>query len=74
MAETTQPHVLLVDDSTVYLTLADILFAELAVTLVVAQGGWAALAACEWIPRPAMEIAPILRNSRRSALRMSIFA
>jgi len=50
MAETTQPHVLLVDDSTIYLTLADILFAELAVTLVVAQGGWAALAACERQP------------------------
>jgi len=50
MAETTQPHVLLVDDSTVYLTLADILFAEMAVTLVVAQGGWAALAACERQP------------------------
>lgn len=47
MAATTQPHVLLVDDSTVYLTLAEILFAESAVTLVVAQGGRVALAACE---------------------------
>ncbi len=47
MSETTQPHVLLVDDAAVYLSLAQIFFARLAVTLVVARGGRAALAACE---------------------------
>ena len=34
MSETTQPHVLLVDDAAIYLSLAQILFARLAVTLV----------------------------------------
>ena len=47
MIETTRPIVLVVDDVSVNLLYAKMVFAELEVTLVVAEGGQEALAACE---------------------------
>ncbi len=64
MSETTQPHVLLVDDVAIYLSLAQILFARLAVTLVVAGGGREALAACE---RQTFDLIPYKQEGWRNS-------